>query len=152
MRKLSLKFSASSCKSYTTILRGPYKCPPPPRPGGPSAEMLLYGSAHHASKTMQKISRLICNDVIDSMGRMMLFLRNKFRCLTKKRFENTRSIIKSLLRSRPLPGKLFTKFVHKDLDFVHKDILRGLHGKNAAVYLGKQVLMFDEKKNLKLYI
>ena len=34
------------------------------------------------------------------------------------------------------PRKPFTKFVHKDLDFVHKNISQGLNGKVAAV-LGK---------------
>ena len=41
--------------------------------------------------------------------------------------------------------KPFTKFVHKDLDFVYRDVSQGLNGKDAVV-LGKQVLMFDEKK------
>ena len=48
------------------------------------------------------------------MERMQLFQGNKFLCLTKKRFENACSIIKSLLCSLPA-SKPFTKYVHEDL-------------------------------------
>ena len=72
---------------------------------------------------------------------MQLFLGNKLlkQCSTKKIFENTRSIIKSLLCSRPPPANLLRNSFTKT--WIR---LQGLNGKGAVV-LGKQVLMFDKK-------
>ena len=51
--------------------------PPPPDWGDRTLEMPRYGAAHHATETMQKILQLICNVLIDLMGRMQLFWESK---------------------------------------------------------------------------
>ena len=85
-----------------------------PRPGGPNfGDALIWHCpprfkihAENITIHFQCLNRLNVKDAAVVLG-------NKFRCSTKKIFENTRSIIKSLLRSRP-PDKPFTKHVHKD--------------------------------------
>ena len=96
-------------ESNTTMLWGPYKCyPPPPFPtGGPNfGDVLIRHCPTRYKKHAENITNYL-QCLIRLNGKDAAVLGKQVLMFDEKKFENIRSIIKSLLCSRP-PCKPFT--------------------------------------------